>query len=244
MSSTKTIAFFGASGGCGYSALKHALTAGYTCIALCRKPSKLTDRFPSDKHPNLTVIQGNAHDASAVAKCLVNPANPSRTVDKILVSIGGLFQFSKMSIDDPHVCEHGADTLLAALSSIRARGVSGRPQIIAISSLGVSKFGRDIPLAYIPLYNYILKVPHEDKKLMEEKIRNSGEPYSLVRPSLLATDETDRPVRVGIEDPKRGTEVAVSGYRISKEDVGRWIYENYFRDERPEYAQKAVSITH
>jgi hypothetical protein len=40
---SKTITFFGASGGCGSHALKAALEGGHTCIALLRVPSKLDD---------------------------------------------------------------------------------------------------------------------------------------------------------------------------------------------------------
>src|ERR1019366_9537450 len=84
---TRAVAFFGASGGCGLSALKHTLAAGYHCIALCRSAPKLTALFP-DRLKNLTVIEGNAHDEAAVKKCLVHRSDPTALVDSIVFTIG------------------------------------------------------------------------------------------------------------------------------------------------------------
>lgn len=248
MSTTKTIAFFGASGGCGLSALKHALADGHSCIALCRTPSKLTDQFPTEKYPNLTVIQGNAHDAAAVSKCLVHPSNPERVVDHIISSIGGLFIFSRMTLDDPHVCERGMDTLLQALAETRARGVSGRPQITVLSTTGISKAGRDLPLFMYGFYRALLGVPHQDKEAMEDKLVASGEDFVVVRPSLLVDgDDKEKKIRVGIEDlsGKNVVEKKEWGYTISRADVGRWIYQNLIHqgDGGREYVGKAVSLT-
>ncbi|GJC91191.1 fungal specific transcription factor domain-containing protein [Colletotrichum higginsianum] len=44
----KSVLFLGATGGCGLSALRRSLDAGFTCIALCRTPSKLTSVLPSE----------------------------------------------------------------------------------------------------------------------------------------------------------------------------------------------------
>ena len=83
---TKTITFFGASGGVGLAALKHSLAAGHKCIALCRDPSRLTDALtPSEReNSNLTINKGNAHDLEAVSASLtksdgnlVDPQEPA-----------------------------------------------------------------------------------------------------------------------------------------------------------------------
>ncbi|KAK9791883.1 putative NAD(P)-binding protein [Seiridium cardinale] len=251
--SAKTIAFFGATGGCGLAALKHSLADGHTCIALCRTPSKLTDQLPVDKYPNLTVMQGNAHDVAAVSKCVVCPTNPQRFVDHIVSAVGGAFSPTTFSIDDPHVCERATETLLQAITAVRQGGASGTPRIAAISTTGISKTGRDLPVAMFLLYRFMLGVPHKDKEAMEDKFVASGEDFVLVRPSFLVDgkNEANKQVRVGVEDVRNGKNVVEKkewGYTISREAVGRWIYQNLIRgngdkEDKNEYSGRAVSLT-
>ncbi|KAI0138726.1 NAD(P)-binding protein [Hypoxylon sp. NC0597] len=240
----KTIAFLGASGGVGLATLSRALATGHTCIALCRTPSKLTDRFPEAKHPNLTVIQGNAHDASAVARCLLGRERPA---DTVISSIGGVFQFSCMTIDDPQVCQKGMAALLEAITRVRQEyGVTEarwRPRIVVVSTCGISKAGRDFPLATLPIYKFMLKVPHADKVEMERLLMggmgDKGYTYSIVRPSLLNDDaQPERKIRAGVDDKPP------VGYAISRDDTGRWIFENLLnREAQDGYENKIVTIT-
>ncbi|KAI1454887.1 NAD(P)-binding protein [Annulohypoxylon moriforme] len=261
----KTIAFLGASGGVGLAALTRAMAAGHTCIALCRTPSKLTDRFPAAQHPNLKVVQGNAHDVAAVAQCLFPSSSPStstsapnatvsKPVDMVMSSIGGQFQFAKMTIDDPNVCENGMKTLLEAIDKVRrdnatVLGEAGqaqwRPRIVVVSTCGISKAGRDFPLATLPIYKFMLKVPHEDKLAMESLLTGAAVEkaysYSIVRPSLLTDPAVpDRKIRVGIDDKPP------VGYGISRDDTGRWIFENLLNVEEGQggaYENRVVTIT-
>ncbi|KAH9886177.1 hypothetical protein F4778DRAFT_486056 [Xylariomycetidae sp. FL2044] len=247
---TRTVTFIGASVGCGHHALRHALDAGLTCVALCRTPAKLTDKLPTSRYPNLHVVAGNAHDVEAVAQCLTDPNDATRLVDTVISSIGGRPVLSKMTIDDPHVCEKGMDTLVAALERVRARGaiaVAGHhhPKIVGLSSTGISQTGRDLPLLMLPLYK-LMGVPHRDKRLMEEKLMASGETFCVLRMSLLVDDgETDAPIRVSIEDPARNVveKKREIGYTISREEAGRWIFANLLQGFRPEYWRRIVSIT-
>ncbi|KAI1339388.1 hypothetical protein F5Y15DRAFT_416253 [Xylariaceae sp. FL0016] len=245
----KTIAFLGASGGCGLAALTASLAAGYRCIALCRTPAKLTGRFPEAEVPNLAVVSGNAHDAAAVARCLVVPGDGGRewVVDAVCFTIGSVFRFARLATDDPHVCEAGMRALLEALAAVRKRGDVGAAaaavKIVAVSTNGISRAGWDFPLVMVPFYRFILRVPHEDKKKMEQMLVESGEQYTVVRPSILVDGASQKPIRVGIEDWERGREKEEIGYTISREDTGRWIFENLLRDSRPEYGGKMLSIT-
>ncbi|KAK3180263.1 hypothetical protein K4F52_008349 [Lecanicillium sp. MT-2017a] len=241
---THTIAFFGASAGCGLSALKRAVEDGHTCIAMCRKPEKMDAHFPS-KPSNLIVKAGNAHDADSVAACLVNPHDSSSMVDMVHFSIGGAFNMKTWKIDDPDVCKKGTDTLLTSIEQLRSRGVTGRPLLVVVSTTGISKYGRDVPLLYTPLYHFMLKMPHADKLVMEERLVSGGERYILVRPSLLVDGtKPDTQIRVGVEDPAKGIEVKEVGYNISREDVGRWNYKNILSQEgQNKFEGKAISIT-
>ncbi|GJC81141.1 UPF0659 protein YMR090W [Colletotrichum liriopes] len=245
MSDIKTIAFFGASGGCGLAALQHALAAGRTCIALCRTPSKLTDVLPPARHPNLVVKQGNAHNADDVAACLADPADPTRLVDAVCFSIGSPLDVARMTVEDPDVCKNGAAALLSALETLRERrGARGRPRLVVVSTTGISEHARDVPLLQVPMYHVLLRAPHADKRAAERRITASGEDYTFVRPALLSDGAAPgRAIRVGVEDPDKGVESKAVGYGISREDVGRWIFENVLRDGGRGYTRKAVSIT-
>jgi hypothetical protein len=239
-STTKTILFIGASTGVGLHALKHTLAAGHRCIALCRVPSKLAAACPDSS--NLSIIQGNAHDISAVSKCLLR--DDGSLVDEVVSTIGAKPELSKLSIDDPHVCRKGMTTMLQALKELRRGGATGSPRIIVFSTTGLSRFGRDVPLAMVPLYHLLLKVPHEDKRIMEDDLAASGEQFTVVRASLLVNGRSTYPIRVGIEDPKTGCESTAIGYTISREDAGEWVGQNLLLNEGADYRNKAVTITY
>jgi nucleoside-diphosphate-sugar epimerase len=238
---TKTVTFIGASGGVGLSALKHTLAAGHQCIALCRTPSKLTSIFPPESTPNLKVIEGNAHDVQAVSKCLLT--EDGKLVDLVLSTIGSRPNFRKMTIEDPECCRNGAAALLEALDNLQRDGATGSPHLITFSTTGISRFGRDYPLAVFPIYHWMLKVPHVDKRITEDRFSDSGRPFTIVRASLLTTGETTKEVRVGIEDPKTGRESEAIGYFISREDSGKWVAENLILKTEEKYVDKIAMIT-
>ena len=54
-----------------------------------------------------------------------------------------------------------------------------------------------------------------------------GEDYTIVRASLLMDGETDREVRVGVEDTGTRTESKAIRYTISREDTGKWVAKNW-----------------
>lgn len=239
-SHTKSVAFFGASTGVGLAALKRTLAAGHKCIALCRDPSKLTAVFPSESTPNLKVIKGNAHDISAVSQCL--QTDDGRIVDVIVSTIGA--KPRGMTVDDPNVCKKGAATILDALAQLRSTGITGTPHIIACSTAGFSRFGRDVPIVMIPIYYLFVSVPGADKVVMEDRFAQSGEAFTIIRASHLVDGESNKTIRVGIEDPKTGPESRAVGYTISREDAGRWLAENLVLKRDAMYLNKNVTVTY
>lgn len=245
MSTTpKTILFLGATGGCGLSTLRRSLEAGHTCIALCRTPSKLSSKLPGHLLSKLHLESGNAHDVSAVAKCLVNPSSPSRTVDMVISSIGGAFSL-KTGLDDVHVCEKGANTLLEALARVRKEGATGSPRIIGLSSTGITDAGRDIPLLMVPLYHGLLKIPHQDKRKLEDILVGSGEKWTIVRPAWLTDGPEVGTVRAGMEDvATHRVERKEVGYTIAREDVGLWMFENLVQERDGRWVGKAASLAY
>ncbi|POR38586.1 Uncharacterized protein TPAR_01237 [Tolypocladium paradoxum] len=244
-SSTQTIAFLGATGGCGLAALRRSVAAGHTCIALCRTPAKLQALFP-DKPANLVLKQGNAHDVAVVASILTCPSDSTRLVDAVNFSIGGIVTMPKMTMDDPDVCKKGIAALLEALAKLRAEaGATGRPLIAVVSTTGISTHGRDVPLLFVPLYHLALHVPHEDKRVAEKSLFDGSERFVIVRPSLLTDGEKPgKKIRVHIEG-RGGIEQKEVGYFISREDVGRWMFENLLANSEvgSKYEGKAVGLT-
>lgn len=234
-----TVAFMGASTGVGLAALKRTLAAGHQCVALCRTPSRLTAILSPEANANLRVIQGDAHDVSTVSQLIRK--DDGSLVDAVVSTIGAKPSMSAF-FDAIEVCGKGMVVLLEAMDQLRKGGAAGRPYIIACGSTGMSKFGRDIPLAMVPLY-VTLKKPHEDKKVMEAKLLESGEDFTVIRPSFLLNGETNKKIRAGIEDPKKGPESKEIGYTISREDAGKWVAENLVLERKPQYINKMVSIT-
>lgn len=237
----KTFVFIGASGGVGLSALKATLAAGHQCVALCRTPSKLEEALQPEEKKNLRIVQGDAHDVAAVSACL---RREDGTLADAVVSTIGARPSTKTTADDFKVCRKGMATLLESLAQLRRDGAAGRPLVVVCSSTGISKFGRDIPLAMVPLYKVLLHPAHVDKRDMEDQLLQSGEEFAIVRPSMFATGKTGKTVRVGTEDPRTGPEHLEIGYVISREDVGTWIADNLLIKTEAKYTNKMISVTH
>lgn len=240
---TKSILFLGATGGSALSALRRCLEAGYTCIAVCRTPEKLTAKLPSKTYPNLQIVQGNAHDPTVIQRSLVSPSDDTALVDIVFSSIGAAM--AGFGMDDPNVCDKGMDVLLSSIADLREqKNQASLPLVVAVSSSGVSRFARDIPLLMVPIYRTIIYTPHLDKKAMEKRVYAYDGPWTVLRPSMLTNGpETDAPIRVGVEDPVGGIEAKAIGYTISREDVGKWAFEQILSKEDA-YVGKAVTITY
>ncbi|KAJ6163192.1 hypothetical protein N7497_003171 [Penicillium chrysogenum] len=224
---TKSVAFFGASTGVGLAALKHTLAAGHKCIALCREPSKLTGIFPSGSTPNLKVIKGNAHNISAVSQCI--QTDDGRIIDVIVSTIGA--RPRGMTVDDPDVCKKGAATLLRSSSpASKHRG------LLPLRSRCSYRYGAHLLL--------VCQCPRADKVVMEDRFAQSGEAFTILRASHLVDGESNKAIRVGIEDPKTGPESRAIGYTISREDAGRWLAENLVLKMDAKFLNKNVTVTY
>jgi len=267
-SQARTIAFFGATGGCAANTLAKSLQAGYKCSALARTPSKLLNLLETTHNiskslldANLTVVQGNIKSVEDVERALVLH---DKLVDIIIFGVGGspklaLSLVRPITLDDPHVCEEGMKAIVEALRDLKQSGQENAPTVVAISTTGVTDGKRDVPLAMYGLYHYLLSVPHADKRRMEltliEASATKDSPvggFVVVRPTLLS-DGSARgkdAVRVGWEIPKlvdasgKETELGPAlGYRVSRADVGNWIFEEVVQDA-PGWNGKCVTLTY
>ncbi|KFY68178.1 hypothetical protein V496_01245 [Pseudogymnoascus sp. VKM F-4515 (FW-2607)] len=256
MEINKGIAFFGATGGCAGACLARCLEAGYTCSALVRNPQKLIDLLathdisPETISSHLTVITGNVKD----------PINVSQTIlptTAIIVSGIGVSPVWKQGgwfpiLDDWTICQDGVSTILDVLRL--RRNADLKPLLVIISTTGISKFGRDIPLPMVPLYHYMLSVPHKDKEAMELIIvdamnNEKGNDaimggYVIVRPSLLTNGPVcEGAVRADVEDGDVAKNAI--GYTISRKDVGGYIFEEVVQKyTTPNGTGRIVAITY
>lgn len=114
-----------------------------------------------------------------------------------------------------------------------------------LSGTGITKTGRDIPLAMEPLYA-LLAVPHVDKQKMEELVVRSGRRWVLIRPSFMV-DVKQRgleAVRVGVEIPGEKVHKRVIGYVVARADVGGWIFKECVKGDGGKWEGKMVSLTY
>jgi nucleoside-diphosphate-sugar epimerase len=149
---SKTVTIFGATGGTGLAVLKLCLEAGNAVNVLARSPSKLSHL--SSQYPNLHVIQGDIRDLLAVKSALTLD---DKIVDIVVSSIGMAFKGGlSFGWNDESICEDATNTILHALSELEVEKKYsfpvGGPQMVLLSTTGISEKCRDIPLAIIPHY--------------------------------------------------------------------------------------------
>ncbi|KAL7273793.1 hypothetical protein RUND412_003319 [Rhizina undulata] len=235
----------GPNGGCALAALSRALEAGYDCSALGRppkllKPLQLRGITQETIDAHLTIIPGDAKSADSIKQLLAVSSDSSIARDIIICCVGEVPNFLpnpfRPTLHDPTICQTTTATILSVLKSSYPN--SPPPVLLAISTTGIDT-PRDIPLLMVPLYHWILPVPHADKKVMEELIIAGKEEgviseYVIVKPGLL----TDGPAK-GVDGVRAGYEGRVKngdgrwgdvegvavGYTVSRQDVGAWVFE-------------------
>ncbi|MCJ1316848.1 hypothetical protein MMC15_002169 [Xylographa vitiligo] len=189
---------------------------------------------------NLQITKGDIRDASTIKPALMLDG---RIVNIIVSGLGSTPSLTAKV--DWNICRVGVPNIIDAIASLDS---TTPPFLAVISTTGISKGPRDVPLAFAPLYHIALSSPHEDKRLMEEavlkaanKLQNeqtviSG--YTIVRPSLLIDWKENTKLRVGTE------EKPTLGYTISRQNVGRWIYEDVIAEGGSKWSGKAVTLTY
>ena len=157
---------------------------------------------------------------------------------------------------DHTICEDAANTVLGALKKGLQPGMK-KPLFIALSTFGISDHGRDVPLMmYLtsPLYNWLLKVPHTDKKKMEkilegevQKVDSAISAFTVIRASWLTDGDMLGLKSVRSDTEENGKVAGKSmGYTISRKDVGNWIYQSIVKSDkgRRAYANKFVGVSY
>jgi len=161
--------------------------------------------------------------------------------------------------EDTTICEKGTAAILKALQSLedKGKGDMSASKLVVLSTTGISDKRRDIPVAMIPLYHWLLAIPHKDKRNMEDILvegQGKDRRWVIVKPSLLLNGEAKglRKVRVGVDLPhdqkEQGNAVDEKkeiGYTIRREDVGLWIYEKCVKNGgEQKWERKLVGLTY
>ncbi|KAI8839712.1 hypothetical protein BJ741DRAFT_647378 [Chytriomyces cf. hyalinus JEL632] len=274
----KTIAFFGATGGCTLAALSKSISNGYLCSALARTPQKLLDQLealnvsPEAIKKNLVIIPGDVRDIASV-KAALQPVfatsergnKSARLVDVVMSGVGSTPKLQAnvvepVTIIDPTICKDAAEMIVRALEEIQRSDIGQfkPPSMIAISTTGIDKNSRDLPLALMPLYHWLLAVPHRDKIDMEKAVVGGVERKVLaahftVRASLLTDGKAkgSAAVRAGAVSSCHSTEgdavdgSPAVGYTISRVDVGNWIFDEIIAGKDvARWENKCISVTY
>lgn len=201
------------------------------------------------KYPNLTIINGSCLKQSDLVKAL---APNGQMVDVVVSGVGfkGSMTYfpPSMKIDNKHICEETVTAVFAALRNIPA-SAGPKPLFTTISTTGISKHGRDVPVACLPFYG-MLSTPHKDKSIAEDLVVEEGSrrdekraisSYLIVRPSLLTNGvyTSMNKIKVG------GDREPAIGYTISRNDVGMFIYNTAIKGfQGSASASRIMSITY
>jgi hypothetical protein len=252
---TSTIAFFGATGDCAGYCLAAALEGGYHCSALARSPDKLVKSLEAKGingniiQKQLRIVEGDVKSVEAVKQALYQDG---QLAEQIISGIGGTptLQWSlpkPVTLTDPTICQDAGATILEALKEIHS---DRKPFLFNVSTTGISSAGcpRNVPLLFYPMYHWLLAVPHADKKVLEQNLsahmnlpesERALRGFVNIRPSMLVDGKGS-----GVESVREGSDQSPAvGYTISRQDVGKWMFERLVKGNAAKWTNGGVSIT-
>lgn len=203
------IVVFGATGGVGQHVVSQALKAGFHVTAFVRDPAKL-----EQSHRNLTVVEGDAFNAEAVAGAIAG--------HDAVVSCLGSSQGMKKSTELQQMATHIVD-------GMKAHEVK---RIVYTATAGIHKELVGLSGKFVM---WLLRHAIADHRGAVEYIQSNDLNYTIVRPMSL----TDRPLTgqyreadTGLPDKSRSI--------ISRADVAHFIVKA-LKDKR--YHHTSVAVT-
>jgi putative NADH-flavin reductase len=219
------VAVLGGSKGCSRAMVIQGLEKGqHQYRLLVRNPNNMD--YIEDQKKKITIIQGDALDAKAVKETVQN-------TDVIIYSIGSAFDMKTRSMVSPGLCHATMAVLLQVLKNLPE---NERPKrLVVVSTTGLDNM-KEVPYLFQPLYHFLLHAPHEDKKELERLVVDQDSPirdWIIVRPSLLTDGKL-----VG----KYRADVGISGYTVSRQDVGHFLLDQCI--EPTTWINKKVVVTY
>lgn len=161
------LAIFGATGGTGLELTRQALEKGHSVRVLVRNPN----RMPLT-NANMRIVLGSVLDHESVTKTLLG----SDAVLSCLGQGGNLWRNSRVVSVGTHLI----------MEVMKEHGVR---RLVVESAFGA---GESLALANVIqklLFATLLRVPYEDKNLMEPEVKASGLDWTILRPTMLTNGQ-------------------------------------------------------
>jgi putative NADH-flavin reductase len=190
---------------------------------LIRKPENLD--YTEEQKSKITVIPGDAFDPQAVKETI-------QGADVIVSSLGSLVDFKTMKLTEPGLCHKAMEILLKVVDELPQ---DERPKrLVVVSTTGLDDMS-EVPYLFYPLYRWVLHDAHVDKRDLE-RLTTTENPHIkdwvIVRPTLLTNGQLTRKYKTG---------VGLSGYTVSRSDVGNFLLSQCI--DKDEWLNKRVVIT-
>jgi putative NADH-flavin reductase len=203
---------FGATGGTGLQTVEKALAQGHQVTAFVRRPEAMTVQ-----HTNLTVVQGDIQDKTAVLKAM--PGH-----DAVVSALG--------TRSGPAILPEGTRNILDAMK------VRGLRRSLWVSSFGAGESLKQMSwLAQNLIVKGFLREAIKEKDLQEAIIRASDGDWIIARPGVLTDGPATGVYRVIGSDSKE----KVGRPSISRADVADFLVKNL---SDATYVRQAVGLTY
>ena len=184
---------FGASGGTGQEIVKQALEQGHEVTAFVRDPKKLAI------DNNLRIIEGDAHDQSAVAQAITG-------CDAIICALG-----RTNSLKSAGLITGSMATIVPEAKKQDVR------RLILISALGVGDSSKNAPFFMQMVYRTLLRDIYRDKAAGEDLLKASGLDWTIIHPVVLTNGPKTKIYR-------SGERLSLKGFpKISRADVASFV---------------------
>lgn len=184
---------FGAGGPTGRECVKRLLLLGGTVRAVVRRPDKYAAVFPAS--PKLEVVRGDVTDRESVIACL-------KGANGVIFAASATKYFDTTAVDNESV-----GTVAAGCKE------AGVERVVLISSALVTRKNRYKPLRVI--LNKVRWKLMDNKFRGEEKLRNSGVDYTVVRPGAL----TNKQIGGAVLRTVQGDRISSGHVKISRTNV-------------------------
>lgn len=211
------ITIFGATGATGQPTVTQALDAGHHVTAFARTPANV----PMADHPNLNIVQGDALNASDVAKAI------QADTDVVISTLG-----HRRGAKTP-------DLLLKSITNIiESMHIHNVTRLIAMSGAGVWIDGYDEPGIFEHVVKFALKTLSghvlEDSEHMVRYIMQTDLDWTIPRAPRMIDGEHKQQYRIGYLGNDAGT-------TISFADMADFIVHEI---DRSEYQHRAPVISY
>ncbi|KAI7899566.1 uncharacterized protein BX663DRAFT_520496 [Cokeromyces recurvatus] len=219
------ISVLGGSKGCSRAMVVQGLEEGkHDFKLLIRNPDHM--EYTEEQKAKLSIIRGDALDEKAVKETI-------QGTDVVVYSIGSVVDLKSGKMVSPGLCH---DTMTVLIRVLDHLDENERPKrLVVVSTTGLDGM-KEVPYLFRPLYYFLLHEPHQDKQRLEDLVEHKNKSihdWIIVRPSLLTNGKL-------VGDYKAN--VGISGYTISRQDVGHFLINHCI--EPTTWLKKKVVVTY